>query len=171
VYEERHALASKGFMEALLQSVAPAGRPYTTLELLGKARELLEHDFAGDPAFVSRMMLDLATTYEGFDYQNEEFALLRRASELADVSKDPETIAYAGCRTARVAAGRGEPGEGERFYAGARKALAAVPRPSARTRMQCLLAETRLLVGRGERDSALNVARKAVAVAEAAGET
>jgi tRNA A-37 threonylcarbamoyl transferase component Bud32 len=171
VYEERHALASKGFMEALLQSVAPAGRPYTTLDLLGKARELLERDFSGDPAFVSRMMLDLATTYEGFDYQNEEFALLRRASELAEASRDPETLAYAGCRTARVAAGRGEPGEGERLYAGARKALAAVPSPSARTRMQCLLAETRLRVGRGERDSALNVARRAVAVAEAAGDT
>ena len=171
LYEQRHALASKGFMEALLQSVAPAGRPYTTLELLGRARELLERDFAGDPAFVSRMMLDLATTYEGFDYQNEEFALLRRASELAERSKDPETIAYAGCRTARVAAGRGEPGEGERLYAGAREALATVPSPSARTRMQCLLAEARLLVGRGERDSALAVARGAVAVAEAAGDT
>jgi tetratricopeptide (TPR) repeat protein len=37
--------------------------------------------------------------------------------------------------------------------------------------MQCLLAEARLLVARGERDSALQTARGAVTVAEAAGDT
>ena len=171
VYEERHALASKGFMEALLQSVAPAGRAPTTLELLGKARELLERDFAGDPGFVARMMMDLATTYEGFDHVDEEFALLRRASELAEASADQETIAYAGCRTARMAAGRGEPGEGSRRYARAVQALAGVPDPAARTRMQCLLAEARMLMAREQRDSALAVAREAIRVGEAAGDT
>jgi serine/threonine-protein kinase len=170
VYEERHALASKGFMEALLQSVAPAGRPYTTIELLGKARELLERDFAAQPAFVARMMLDLATTYEGFDQVNEEYALLRRATELAELSKDPETIAYAGCRTARMAAGR-DPGEGHRRYQRAMQALAAVRGPATRTRMQCLLAETRMMMAREQRDSALAVSRRAVILGDAAGDT
>ena len=171
VYEERHALASKGFMEALLQSVAPAGRPYTTIELLGKARELLERDFAAQPGFVARMMLDLATTYEGFDQVNEEYALLQRATELAELSKDPETIAYAECRTARMAAGRDEPGAGPRRYARAMQALAAVRGPATRTRMQCLLAETRMMMARQQPDSALAVSRRAVVLGGAAGDT
>jgi tetratricopeptide (TPR) repeat protein/tRNA A-37 threonylcarbamoyl transferase component Bud32 len=171
LYEERHALASQGFMEALLQSVAPEGRPFTTLELLGRARELLERDFAADPGFVARMMFDLASIYEGFDNTNEQFAVLRRASELAEESKDPETIAYAECRAGGMAAGRGEPGEGLRRYQRGVEALATVRDPATRTRMQCLLTQARMTRDRGERDSALGMTRQAVALAVAAGDT
>jgi serine/threonine-protein kinase len=171
VFQEQRATASSGFLETLLQSVAPAGRPYTTLELLGRARELLEADFRADPRFVARMMIDLSAHYAAIDNVGEELTLLARARELADSAKDAETVAHAGCSLALLRAGRDELAAARRDLAQAAQGLARVRQPAVRARMECLLARAQLAIADGPQDSALTLAQQAVALAETAGDT
>jgi serine/threonine-protein kinase len=170
VYEEQRATASSGFMETLLQSVAATDRPYTTLELLGRARDLLERDFRGDPRFVARMMIDLSAHYDAINSVGEQLALLRRAVELATSVHDDETAAHAECGIALREAYHLEttaPGRLDH----ALRSLARVRGPATRARMQCLLAQAQLATNVGPWDRALPLARQAVALAEAAGDT
>jgi serine/threonine-protein kinase len=171
VFQEQRATASSGFLETLLQSVAPAGRPYTTLELLGRARELLESDFRADPRFVARMMIDLSAHYAAIDNVSEQLALLARARDLADRANDAETVAHAGCSLALVHAGRDEPQAAHKELEQASRSLARVREPAVRARMQCLLARAQLAIADGPPDSALALARQAVTLAETAGDT
>src|SRR5918994_6051973 len=108
VYQERRAAASSGFMELLLQSIAPTGKAYTMQEMLDKARELLESDYRGDPRFMARMMVELADHYFELHDRRRELPLLSRAEELAAASSDMETAGYASCRLAKSAADDGD---------------------------------------------------------------
>jgi tRNA A-37 threonylcarbamoyl transferase component Bud32/tetratricopeptide (TPR) repeat protein len=171
VFQEQRATASSGFLETLLQSVAPGGRPYTTLELLGRARELLEGDFRTNPGFVARMMIDLSAHYAAIDNVGEELTLLARARELADRANDAETVAHAGCRLALLRAGRDELEEARRELEPAVQVLARLREPAVRARMQCLLARAQLAIANGPPDNALTLSRQAVALAETVGDT
>jgi eukaryotic-like serine/threonine-protein kinase len=171
VFQEQRATASSGFLETLLQSVAPGGRPYTTLELLGRARELLEGDFRTNPGFVARMMIDLSAHYAAIDNVGEELTLLARARELADRANDAETVAHAGCRLALLRAGRDELEEARRELGPAVQVLDRLREPAVRARMQCLLARAQVAIADGPRDRALTLARQAVALAETVGDT
>ena len=171
VFQEQRATASSGFLETLLQSVAPAGRPYTTLELLGRARELLESDFRADPRFVARMMIDLSAHYAAIDNVSEQLALLARARDLAARANDAETVTHAGCNLALLQAGRDELPAARRELEQAARSLERVSEPAVRARMECLLARAQLAIADGPRDSALALARQAVTLAETAGDT
>jgi eukaryotic-like serine/threonine-protein kinase len=171
VFQEQRATASSGFLEALLQSLGPTGRPYTTLELLGRARELLESDFRADPRFVARMMIDLSAHYAAIDNVSEQLALLARARELATRADDAETMAHAGCTLGLILAGRDETDAARAALNRAAEALGKVREPAVRARMQCLLGQAQLAIGDGPPDRALTLARQAVGLAEAAGDT
>ena len=171
IYQEQRATASRGFMETLLQSVAPAGRPYTTLELLGRARELLQRDFRADPRFVARMMIDLSAHYAAIDNVSEQLALLERAASLAAGAGDDETATNAECTIALLQAGRENAAEARPHLERGVRSLARVRQPAVRARMQCLLAQGQLAIADGPEDRALPLARRAVALAEAAGDT
>jgi serine/threonine-protein kinase len=171
VYEQQRATASSGFMETLLGSVAPSGRPYTTLELLGRARELLERDYAGDPRFVARMMVDLSAHYAAIDNVREQLALLGRAASLAARAGDAETAADAECSIALVQAARENPAAARQHLALGARSLARARATAVRPRMHCLLAQARLAIADDAQDSALVLARRAVALAENAGDT
>ncbi len=171
VFQEQRATAASGFLETMLQSVAPAGRPYTTLELLGRAREQLETDFGTNPGFVARMMIDLSAHYAAIDNVEEELTLLTRAGELAARANDAETVAHAGCRLALLRAGRDELEEARRELEPAAQALARLRQPAVRARIQCLLARAQLAIADGPPDRPLVLARQAVALAETVGDT
>jgi eukaryotic-like serine/threonine-protein kinase len=171
VFQEQRAIASSGFMETLLQSVAPAGRPYTTVQLLGRARELLERDFRADPRFVARMMIDLSAHYAAIDNVQEQLALLRQAGELAAGAGDDGTAALAECGTALLQAGREHAADARPRLASGQRHLGRAREPDVRARMQCLLAQAQLAIADGPQDSALPLARRAVGLAETTGDT
>ena len=171
VYEQQRATASSGFMEALLGSVAPDGRPYTTPELLSRARELLERDYSGDSRFVARMMVDLAAHYFVVDDVREQLALLGHAAGLATRSGDPETAADAECSIALVHAGRDNADAAREHLALGARQLAGVRTAAVRPRMHCLLAHAQLAISEDAPDRALVLARRAVTLAEEGGDT
>jgi eukaryotic-like serine/threonine-protein kinase len=171
VYQERRAAASSGFMELLLQSIAPSGRAYTMEEMLDKARELLETDYRADPRFMGRMMVELAEHYFELHSRPGELALLRRAEELGLQSSDLETAAVASCRLAKSAADDGESRAAEIHLDRAERYIGQLQGSSSIPRVQCLRARSALARLVGQTEQALSYARGAVALGEASGDT
>jgi tetratricopeptide (TPR) repeat protein len=171
VYHERRAAASSGFMEFLLQSIAPTGKAYTTQELLDKAREVLETDYRGDPRFVARMMVELGDHYFELHDRKRELPLLSRAEELATASNDMETAGYAGCRLAKSAADDGDAVGAQRILDRAGRYLDRLPETSEGPRVQCLRARSALARLLGRPGEALAHARAAVRLGQAAGDS
>ena len=171
IYQERQATASNGFMESLLQSIAPTGRSYTMQELLDQARALLEQDYRGDPAFQARMMNDLADHYFSLHDREHEIPLLTRAEQLAVSAGDLATAAYSSCRLGKSAADDGDPDQARLFLDKGRQYLARVGGQQLDPEVQCLRGRSALERLLGHTDSAMSNARQAVALGVAAGDT
>ncbi|HWN18279.1 MAG TPA: hypothetical protein VNO19_05130, partial [Gemmatimonadales bacterium] len=171
VYHERRAAASSGFMEFLLQSIAPTGQAYTMQELLDRAREMLETDYRGDPRFMGRMMVELADHYFELHDRKRELPLLARAESLATGSDDMETAGYASCRLAKSAADDGDAGGATRILDRASGYLARLPLSVEGPRVQCLRARSALARLLGRTGEALSHAEQAVRLGEAAGDS
>jgi hypothetical protein len=171
VYAERRASATSGFMEVLLQSVAPTRRAYTMEELLDKAREQLESRYRGDPRFMARMMVDLSDHFFPLHDRRQELPLLTRAEQLALRANDMETAAYARCRLAKSAADDGNAGEAQRSLTRGSEFLARMADPPLGPRVQCLRARSALERLRGRTAEAVASANEAVALGVATGDT
>ena len=168
-FEEQHASASAGFMEAVLQSVPP-GRPYTVRELLDRGRALLEHDYKEDPRFVARMLIELSEYYGAFYDQNDELALVERATNIATLAGDDETAANGQCTIARWKAQWVDPTAHANLDSGV-TFLARVHDAAARARTACLLAKAQITTNDGDPVRAEPIAREAVAIMRAANDT
>jgi serine/threonine-protein kinase len=171
VYHERRAAASSGFMEFLLQTIAPTGQAYTMEELLDQARELLERDYRGDPRFMARMMVELGDHYFELHDRRRELPLLTRAEELAAASKDMETAGYASCRLAKSAADDADIPAAEGALTRAEGYLARIKGSAEGPLVQCLRARSALARLQGRSTEALGYARRAVAIGRATGDT
>ncbi len=171
VYHERRAAASSGFMEFLLQTIAPTGQAYTMEELLDKARELLERDYRGDPRFMARMMVELGDHYFELHDRRKELPLLSRAEELASASNDMETAGYASCRLAKSAADDGDIAAAEGALGRADGYLARIRGSAEGPLVQCLRARSALARLQGRTREALAHARRAVAIGRSTGDT
>jgi eukaryotic-like serine/threonine-protein kinase len=171
LYHERRAAASSGFMEFLLQSIAPTGKAYTMHELLDKARAVLETDYRGDPRFMARMMVELGDHYFELHDRKRELPLLTRAEELATASNDMETAGYASCRLAKSAADDGNALAAQRILDRASGYLNQLPESAEGPRVQCLRARSALARLLGHTGEALAHANQAVRLGEAAGDS
>jgi serine/threonine-protein kinase len=171
LFEARRATAASGFMQTMLSTVGPNGRALTPTELLDEARTLLERDFAAEPAFAARMLVELSSHHAQLAQASATRELRLRAVELAQRSGDREAVALASCALAGVA---GLPGAGpdpvEQLRT-ARAALRGVRADAVEPRLACLIAESRVAGQTGATDSAIALARRAIALAEASGDT
>ncbi len=171
LFQERQAAASSGFMESLLQTIAPTGRAYTMQELLEQARLLLEQDFRDDPRFQARMMNELSDQYFTLHDRHHEIPLLIRAEELAVGAGDYAVAAYSACRLGKSAADDGRATSARANLLRGRRLLARAEDSAREAEVQCLRGESALERLLGHTDVALNRARRAVALGVLAGDT
>ena len=171
VYEQRRATASSRFMRHLLQSVAPAGGAFTSQQLLDRGREVLETDYGGDPRFVARMLIELADGYYELVDRRTVLELLARAETLATVQHDPETAAYASCRTAETQGDGVDVAAARANLARAQGLLAGVPAPGLDVRAACLRARAVMASQSEHPDSGAILALQAVELLRTAGDS
>jgi serine/threonine-protein kinase len=171
LFQQRQAAASSGFMESLLQTIAPTGRAYTMQELLEQARVLLEQDFARDPRFQARMMNELSDQYFTLHDRQHELPLLTRAEELAAGAGDYALAAYSSCRLGKSAADDGRSARARTHLVRGRRYLARAGAAARDAEVQCLRGESALERLHGHTDVALSRARRAVALGATAGDT
>jgi serine/threonine-protein kinase len=171
LFQQRQATASSGFMESLLQTIAPTGRSYTMQELLEQARLLLEQDFARDPRFQARMLNELSDQYFTLHDRQHELPLLTRAEELAVGAGDYALAAYSSCRLGKSAADDGRATLARTNLLRGRRYLARAGAAARDAEVQCLRGESALERLLGHTDVALSRARRAVALGALAGDT
>ena len=170
VFHERRASASSGFMQSLLSSIAPSTEPFRTVDLLERARLLLEQDYRGDPRFVARMLVELADHYSVLARQDMVGRLHQRARELALASGDAETQALVACASAAEWQYTEGTDSIARELSLASQVLAASHSAEVPTRVQCLVAQSHL-ARRTQPDSARAYGARAIRLAESAGDT
>ena len=171
VYEEQRASASSDFMNSVLQSIAPGGGAFTTLQLLDRGRELLESDSSEDPRFAARMMVEFADHYSDLAQFQREEALLEHAEQLATQQGDFETAAHAGCRLGESFLNFGFRERGRASFDRARRALAQVPLPRPEVRISCYSAEAGVAGFEKQPDTAIALGRVVLALLDSAGDT
>jgi eukaryotic-like serine/threonine-protein kinase len=171
VQEERRATAANGFLQTLMQAV-PTGEPFTPATLLLKARTLIEADYATDPRFAARMLLDLAASYEALDDATAERTLLERARTIASASGDAESEGRALCALSLWTSRDPDSAAVARPFVeqavAATRNLSPVP---ASVQVPCLMARARIVGELGPADSAIVYGEQALAVAIASGDT
>ena len=171
LFEARRATAASGFMQTLLSTVGPEGRALAPTELLDQARATLERDFAAEPAFASRMLVELSGHYAQLAQASTTRGLRVRAIELALRSGDHEAVALAACALASGATSPGEAADPGEHIRTAREALRGVRTDAVEPRLACLIAESRIAARAGATDSALSLAQRAISLAETSGDT
>ena len=98
LHELTYAEASDEFLSFLLQE--GSDKPFTTAQLLSRGEELVDRQFADDPALRARLLLTLANLYGEAMEQDKAQALLLRAQASARAVVDPSLQASIDCSLA-----------------------------------------------------------------------
>ena len=170
-YESRRAGAVSGFMLSLVSGLHPEERA-SPVELVNRARAILERDHDAEPGFVARMLLELSDEFFGTAPIPTMNGMLERAVELAERSGEPALAGQAHCTLAayrlRTSA---SPDSGRPHLRAGLRALSRRPPDHAAASGRCRLAEMKLRWLEGSRDSARVLAGIALAHAESTMDT
>lgn len=97
-FESRRAELANDFMSVLLMSDGGPDRPMLKpTERLERGVEMLEKQYRSDPAFLGRMLIQLAHQYRGNTETRRAGELYERAYQIGRQLQDPEIMAYAQC--------------------------------------------------------------------------
>lgn len=164
---ERRARVMSEVLLAMLTEVPTADTTARAVEGLRRTRVLLSSYLANDDREHARLALDLARQFVTFARVEEADSLLHDAVRYARAAKDRALEAEARCVLGTTQPGQ-SPEEIEAEFAALR---ASLPAEAWRARATCNMTESRRLMMRFAGDSASMLAREAVALAEAAGDT
>lgn len=97
-FESRRAELANDFMSVLLMSDGGPDRPMLKpTERLERGVEMLEKQYRSDPAFLGRMLIQLAHQYRGNTETRRAGELYERAYQIGRELQDLEIMAYAQC--------------------------------------------------------------------------
>ncbi|MDP1900985.1 MAG: protein kinase [Rubrivivax sp.] len=170
-YQARASSATTEFMSSLLSEIGPGGQPLKPEQLLDRGRELLEKNYAGNPALLSELLVALGVRYEILGRRESEVEMRRLAEAAARRTSDVNALANALCAAIQADIEAGRPEAAQARVTEARRVLAAsAVRPRLPVEHVCLNAEADLAAARGDSATALRVSQQAVALFEAADE-
>jgi tetratricopeptide (TPR) repeat protein len=160
------AEASSDFMGFLLGS-APAGRSFTVAELLQRAEQLAERQYAGEPALRARLLLDIGTQLMQLRDDERGLAVLRKAVDAAAAQPDPGLRAIADCRLAGAFGERDLDDATARVNASLARLRAASPAGDADALFVCLASAADIALNRRDAAAAAAYASEALALTTA----
>ena len=102
----KFSIADQEFTRFLLSE--SSARPFTTAELLGRADEIVDRQYAGDAVLRTKMQLRIATLFGEIDEYQRVEGVLARAEASAQAAGSPGLLATVRCEQAglRMAEGR-----------------------------------------------------------------
>jgi tetratricopeptide (TPR) repeat protein len=171
VLESKRAEYQSQYAYQLLSDVGEGGKPITVRELLDRGMRVLEKNYGDDPRFMIGSLLNISGRYMDLGDTQGEHATLVKAEELARRLGDPELIAQVQCSTVETELALGQPVRAaERMREGLAN-LAKLRDPPLGRRVECGLAQARLLWSRADLDGAIAAATTAGHLLESAGRT
>lgn len=171
LYQSRRAEFQARFAYHIMTEVGSEDRPITIRELMEKGMEVLEKNYGDDPRFVIGMLVNISGRYMDLGDTKGEYAALTKAEEIARRMGDPERIAFVQCNTVEteVALGRMDRAH-ERLRDGLAN-LARVGEVSFDRRVECEMAQVRLLWGEGRVPEAIDAGKRLAEYIERVGQT
>ncbi len=165
-FQARRAQASSEFMRYLVTQIG--SQPMTMKEVLDRGREALDEQYAGDPAFQARMLMQMSGPYIELGDFKTSADMMARALAIATTLDDPALLQAAHCGTGFDLAQ-------ERKFDAARAHLAEGARQARRLPEsslpsgECAQGETFLALREGRFEDAVQHAARAVEHLEQAG--
>jgi eukaryotic-like serine/threonine-protein kinase len=164
---KRRANAQSEFESLLMSQVSD--KPITMREILDRSRGVLEQQYAGDPRFLSAMLVELSEDYAKLGDSRIRGALLARAESLSVVSGHPEQLAQIRCLVADNQRTMGDYDLARRTLAGADSLRRIASDPNAETICLATIAAVDAEVGSGS--EGVTAMRRALAILDSLGET
>ena len=170
-YEARRAEASSEFMSLVFEEVGPTGTPLSLEQLLDRGVQLLERQNGGDPAVLSRMLVQASRRYQDVGRVEKQLQVLERAVDLARSANAPEVLATALCAGVRTEVERGRPDAARKRLQEATAVLARVRNPALESQVDCMRASGEILLEDKKVPEALELLGTARRMLESAGST
>ena len=166
-YMARASAASADVLSTLLGDIGASGQPLSPVQLLERGRELIDKNYAGDPALQAELYVNLAWRYQVLNQSERELALRSLGEQAARRSGDANVLASALCAGvgSEIAAGRAKVAQTR--VEEARSILATIAgEPRLVVSQACLNAEAELANARREALLAVRLSQQAVKLFE-----
>jgi serine/threonine protein kinase/tetratricopeptide (TPR) repeat protein len=155
-----YAEAADEFMRFLLSE--SSDKPFTTLELLARAEQLVDKQFAGNAELRARLQLTVADLYgEVIDFKRAE-AVLLQAQKSSRAGSDAALGAQIDCTLAGLYSAVGEPDRSPGLLDGAIARLRSASEPQSAALADCLNERAIQYRDRGDAKAALGDAQDAL---------
>jgi serine/threonine protein kinase/Tfp pilus assembly protein PilF len=166
VDSKRRATAQSDFQSLLMSQVGE--KPISMREILDRGRVVLERQYAGEPRFLSAMLVQLSTNYAKLGDNEIRGTLLARAESLSVASGHREQLAQIRCFMADNQRTMGEYDQARRTLSSADSLLRVMPDPSAEA--ICLQAIADLDNEVGDGSKSVPSMRRAIFILDSLGE-
>ena len=167
IVAKKRVSAQREFQMLLMSQVGE--KPISMRDILDRGRAVLEREHAGDPRFLTTMLVELATNYAELGDSRIRGTLLARAESIAVANSDAEALAGIRCGRADNARTMGEYPLARQLLRGADSLLRA--RPDSESRATCLVALANLDNEVGDGLQSVLAMRRALAILDSLGES
>jgi len=167
--QARRAELQAEFMVLMMSTVGD--KPTTAEKLLDAGVKLLEANYSDDPKFRAVALLNLSARYGDLGLDKKAYASLQKVDALARQLDDPTLIARADCGIAEAEMDAGHLDRAVARVSAANAALAHASDVNPLYREECMEAEAEMVATQGKSAAAIQIAEKALALLEAAGQT
>ena len=159
--------ASADVLAVLLADIGSSGRPLSPAQLLDRGRELVEKNYAGDPALQSELYVNLAWRYQILRQHDRELALRALGEQAARRAGDANGLASALCAGVGADIDAGRATAAQSRVDEARRVLGTMTAaPRLVVSQACLNAEAELANDRREHELAVRLSQQAVKLFE-----
>lgn len=156
--QQRQVQATNDFLNLLLEEIGPNGEALTLEELLKRGQNMLERQAStqNEPAWLGRVMLELAQGYGSIGNMEESHKLLQRSEHFARLHKDNDLLSIVLCSYSENYISL-DFQLVENKYHEARKVQASLPQPSIDSEIVCNKAQAMILEKTGQAEQALKI--------------
>jgi eukaryotic-like serine/threonine-protein kinase len=170
-FEARRAEAASEFLSLVFEEVGPTGTPLSLEQLLDRGVGLLERQNGGDPAIMSRMLVQASRRYLDVGNLERHLVVLDRAIELAKQAGAWEVLASAECAGVRAEVDRGKLAVAKERVRLGQEALARVGNPAVESQVDCMRAAAETMEAESRDAEALKLLQRAREMLEESGST
>jgi eukaryotic-like serine/threonine-protein kinase len=160
LHELTNAEAANEFVGFLLGE--GAGKPFTTVELLARADQLVEKQFAGDAALRARLQMTIGNVYSDAADVNSARAILTRAQVSARSANDVALSAMIDCTLASASIDSGNLEAAAALFSKAISNLRSSAEPDNAALAKCLIYRGQLEAAQGDGKAALASGQEAL---------
>ena len=154
LYQQQRIQANNEFYGLLMEEMGT--KPFTSVELLDRGREMLQKQFGVEDAFMGPVLFEVAMRYGGLNERPKQLELLHQAEQVAREHEDDNLLATVLCKMHDSYALR-DPEQARKFAAEGSEIYGSIRRPDLRTHLECLRMNARIAESDGDVEKAIEI--------------